>query len=200
MDRRVGPHRGGVLLPDVIGRPVAGRLQHVHGLRFPGVAVGHPQIHRGHGLDRVAREDENTAARAERLERAAGDAKEFPVAVGFESAGHAEPDGEDLIVPTDVRSDFLREEMPLEGGEIGEAGVHGGLLQDLDKGAESGGAGFGGLKLFARSEPAHLAPDHFGQRGLRADFHGRRGRISRFAGGGGVGGFQISVFGHGFLE
>jgi hypothetical protein len=42
MDRRVGLHRRGILLPQVIGRPVAGRLQHVHRLRFPGVLFARP--------------------------------------------------------------------------------------------------------------------------------------------------------------
>ncbi|MPL60913.1 hypothetical protein SDC9_06477 [bioreactor metagenome] len=39
VNRRVRPHHRRILLPQVIARPVAGRLQHVHRLRFPGVLL-----------------------------------------------------------------------------------------------------------------------------------------------------------------
>ena len=37
MDRRVGLHRLAILLPQIEARAGTGGLQHVHGLRFPGV-------------------------------------------------------------------------------------------------------------------------------------------------------------------
>ena len=42
VNRRIGPHRGGILLPDVIRRPVTGRLQHMHRLGFPSVLFARP--------------------------------------------------------------------------------------------------------------------------------------------------------------
>ncbi len=42
MDRRVRPHRGRILLPQIIAGPVASRLQQVHRLRFPSVLFARP--------------------------------------------------------------------------------------------------------------------------------------------------------------